>query len=229
MVARRKTQALKEPRLRAVTQRADAAQRTGTKNPRAVEKAAATPRPKRRIPRALRKPKHVLVPKTDLSGQPQTDLSGEPLVGRRLDRFLNTQIEEKANPLMQHYGIPLLSPDRWRHLSWCLLEELKLITFAPPKERHRSRVWRHASAQLVQRMDEILVKGKLTVSAAAGVLIGRYPEYEHLKRKSLVNRYKEAKQARRLPGLYFNSRLTFGTELLDCKTKRSVRSNLPKK
>jgi hypothetical protein len=43
MVARRKTQALKEPQLRAVTQRADAAQRTGTKNPKTVEKAAATP------------------------------------------------------------------------------------------------------------------------------------------------------------------------------------------
>ena len=178
MAAGRKTPALKKPWLSAVMQRTDAAQTASAEKPELVKKASAKPPTKRRIPRALRKQKHVLVPETDLSGQ--------PLVGQKRDDYINRRIEEIANPLMEHYGIWLLSPDRWRHLSWCLLEECGLITFAPPKEGRRERVWKQGGTELVQRMDEIVAKGKLTVRAAAGVLIGRHPEYKHLDASRLL-------------------------------------------
>jgi hypothetical protein len=156
-----------------------------SKKTKRVEKS--TSKSRINIPRALKKKKHVFVPETDLSGQ--------PLVGKELDRRVNRQIEDVANPLMKHYGISLQSPHRWRYLCWCLLQERGLITFAPPREPLRRRVWKRGRNKLVERVDEVVAKGRLTVSAAIAHVRHQYPEYQHLEQKSLANRYYEAKRA----------------------------------
>lgn len=119
-------------------------------------------------------------------------LWGKSLTGAQIDEMVSRQVDELFKTLMEHYGISVNSSDKWRYLSWCLAEELGLISFEPPKGR-RPRIWAVASILLIKRMDEILARGRLSTNAAAAHLINQYPEYRHLTPKSLVNRYNEWK------------------------------------
>jgi hypothetical protein len=40
---------------------------------------------------------------------------------------LSEQAEKKLIALLKHYNIPLHSPHKWKHLSLCLAEELRLM------------------------------------------------------------------------------------------------------
>jgi hypothetical protein len=125
------------------------------------------------------------------------------LTRAEIRKQLSEQAEKKLIALLKHFNIPLHSPHKWKHLSWCLAEELRLMetTFKPPKRPHASSVWPMGEHLLVKRMDEITAKGRLTAMAAAKTLIARHAEYKHLEPKSLVNRYSEAKKRMQRGGL----------------------------
>jgi hypothetical protein len=124
---------------------------------------------------------------------------GGSLTSAQIDRLVSQQVEK---PLMERYSISIHSPDKWRYLSWCLAEELGLISFAPPKSR-RPQVWFGAGRLLVERMDAMIARRGVSVQSAASHLVNRYPEYKRLSSKSLVNRYNESKN--KFPGTPLSS------------------------
>ena len=75
---------------------------------------------------------------------------------------LSEQADEKLNALVKHYNIPLHSPEKWKHLSWCLAEELGLmeVTLKRPKKPHASRVWSEKESLLVERIDKKIAEVK---------------------------------------------------------------------
>jgi hypothetical protein len=120
---------------------------------------------------------------------------------------LSEQGGEKLNALMKHYNIPLHSREKWKHLSWCLAEELGLMeaTFKRPKKPHASRVWPEKESLLVERIDKKIAERRQRGLSASIRNIASYltadPEFEHLTVKSMVNRYGEAKRRRAEGGL----------------------------
>jgi hypothetical protein len=117
-------------------------------------------------------------------------------------RLVNQQVDERLKALITHFNIPARSTDKWWYLSFCLAQELKLmtVTFEGPKGPGKPRVWFGSKTErrLVQRMDEEIGRG-LGKSDAAENLIEKYPDdYGRLTPKSLVNRWGEAKRRERL-------------------------------
>ena len=122
------------------------------------------------------------------------------LTPAEIRKQLTEKAEKRLIALLKHFNIALHSPHKWKHLSWCLAEELRLmeVTFKPPNRPNASQVWPMGERLLVKRMDEITANG-LSAKAAAKTLIARHAEYKHLDPKSLVNRYGEAKRRRSEP------------------------------
>src|SRR5262249_55725713 len=116
---------------------------------------------------------------------------------------LSEQADEKLNALMKHYNIPLHSHEKWKHLSWCLAEELGLMeaTFKRHKKPHASRVWSEKESLLVERIDRKIAERRqrglsVSIRNIASYLTAADPKFKHLTVKSLVNRYGEAKRRR---------------------------------
>jgi hypothetical protein len=115
---------------------------------------------------------------------------------------LSEQADEKLNALVKHYNIPLHSPEKWKHLSWCLAEELRLmeVTLKRPKKPHASRVWSEKESLLVDRIDKKIAERRRRGLSVSIRNIASYlnadPEFKHLTVKSVVNRYGEAKRRR---------------------------------
>jgi hypothetical protein len=115
---------------------------------------------------------------------------------------LSEQGGEKLNALVKHYNIPLHSPEKWKHLSWCLAEELGLmeVMLKRPKKPHASRVWSEKEIRLVERIDKKIAERRQRGLSVSIRNIARYliadPEFKHLTVKSVVNRYGEAKRRR---------------------------------
>jgi hypothetical protein len=109
-------------------------------------------------------------------------------------RQISQEVDQKFVALMNYYKIPPRSPDKWKNLSLCLAEELGLmvVTDELPKGPGRPRVSSKAQNLLVERMDRIINKGRLSEMSAATHLTNRYPEYKLLKPKTLLNRYSKA-------------------------------------
>jgi hypothetical protein len=111
-------------------------------------------------------------------------------------RQISQEVDQKFVALMNYYRIPLRSPDKWKNLSLRLAEELGLmvVTDELPKGPGRPRVSSEAQNLLVERMDRIVNKGRLSEMSAATHLTNRFPEYKLLKPKTLLNRYSKAKR-----------------------------------
>jgi hypothetical protein len=135
------------------------------------------------------------------------------LTSDEIKRQLHQQVNKKLKALMNHYNILTNSSDKWKDLSFCLAEELGLmtVTLDQPKGPGKPSVWSYEDAKrLVQRMGEEIQrlskklkrKPNRVATDAAIALAKKYPEkYGHLDSKSLVNRWGEAKERmRQIPG-----------------------------
>jgi hypothetical protein len=115
---------------------------------------------------------------------------------------LSEQADEKLNALVKYYKIPHHSPEKWKHLSWCLAEELGLmeVMLKRPKKPHASRVWSEKESRLVERIDKKIAERRQRGLSVSIRNIASYltadAEYKHLTVKSMVNRYGEAKRRR---------------------------------
>jgi hypothetical protein len=146
------------------------------------------------------------------------------------------QIDNKFKALMKHYRIPINSSDRWKHLSRCLAEELGLmvITLERPKGPGAPRIWLKEGDILVKRMDEIIAQQpECTTLEVAAILKKKYPnDYKRdLTKKSLVNRYGEAKlrSGTSLSSSLAEIRATVGQQLRQhrARRKRGKNPNVP--
>jgi hypothetical protein len=135
------------------------------------------------------------------------------LTSDEIKRQLYQKVTKKIEALMKHYKIPANSSDKWKDLSFCLAEELGLmtVTLDQPRGSGKPRVWSYAEAKrLVQRMGEEIQrlskelkrKPNRVATDAAIALARKYPdEYGHLDSKTLVNRWGEAKKRlHKIPG-----------------------------
>jgi hypothetical protein len=118
------------------------------------------------------------------------------LTRAELIRQISQEVDQKFVALMNYYRIPLRSPDKWKNLSLRLAEELGLMVVVDelPRGPGRPRVSSEAQNLLVERMDRIVNKGRLSEMSAATHLTNEYPEYKLLKPKTLLNRYSKAKR-----------------------------------
>jgi hypothetical protein len=122
-------------------------------------------------------------------------------------RQIYLQADKKLEDLMDHYKIPLHSPERLWLLSFYLARDMGLMNIAfgpPPRGRGRPRKWKNtgngavANKRISEKVDRRR-SGKnpgvaiLSKKAAAEHLINTHPEeYGNLTSKSLVNRAGEA-------------------------------------
>jgi hypothetical protein len=153
---------------------------------------------------------------------------------------ITRQIHEKFRALMRHYEILADSSGKWMHLSWCLAEELGLMTIEPEESKKSPggpRIWLKEGDILIKRIDETIGSTEMTAEDAAKILIKKFPgEYGHLRPKSLANRYGEAKQQHGLrlssPPAEYRAAVAQQLRQLRAKRKRgkspNVLSNLEK-
>ena len=128
------------------------------------------------------------------------------LTRAEIRKQLSEQAEKRLVALLKHFNIPLHSPDKWKHLCFCLAEEFGLmeVTLKLPKKPHPSRVWAEKEHLLIERMDKKIADRRqrgliVSIRNIARYLKSDYNEYKHLKVKSIVNRYGEAKGRRSKP------------------------------